>query len=125
MEAMELKQEKISRLQNFPIMFYAVVMGLGGLGVAYKAINEAFEISNTVFEALRWTVLGVFSVINLTYLTKVVSHFGAVKAEFKHPIKINFFAAFPVSLFLLAVLFMDKTAFHDALFYPALAIQTF
>ena len=125
MEPMELKQEKISRLQNFPIMFYAVIMGLGGLGVAYKALHEAFGLPGAVFEVLRWTALVVFFAITAMYVAKALRHFGAVKAEFAHPIKLNFFAAFPISLFLLSALFMDMTAFHDALFYMALAIQTF
>ncbi len=125
MEPMELKQENIARLQNFPIMFFAVIMGLGGLGLAYKALGEAFGLPHAVFEALRWLALGVFSAITALYVAKAVRHFGAVKAEFAHPIKINFFAAFPISLFLLAALFMDAGAFHDVLFYAALAIQTF
>ena len=125
MEAMELRQEELSRLQNFPIMFYAVIMGLGGLGAAYKALHEAFTLPSAIFQALRWLALGVFAVITVMYLAKALRHIGAVKAEFAHPIKLNFFAAFPISLFLLSVLFMDTGAFHDALFYTALVIQTF
>lgn len=33
-------------LKNFPIMFYAVVMGLSGLGIAYERLNLMFDISN-------------------------------------------------------------------------------
>ena len=122
---MEPRQESISRLSNFPIMFYAVTMGLGGLGVAYKALGEAFGLPEGIFQALRWTALTIFTLISVFYLAKALRHWPAVKAEFSHPIKINFFAAIPVGMFLLAVLFSDTGAFYNALFFAALVMQTF
>ena len=36
---MKTQDEKSSWLQHFPIMFYTVVMGLGGLALAYERLN--------------------------------------------------------------------------------------
>ena len=36
MKTQDEKAPKNSWLQNFPIMFYTVVMGLGGLALAYE-----------------------------------------------------------------------------------------
>lgn len=122
---MELKKEKISKLQNFPIMFFAVIMGLGGLSVAYKAINETFGVSDIVFQILRFFTFGVFVIISLFYVAKIIKYPQNVKAEFSHPIKLNFFAAFPISLFLLSALFSECKVAYNGFFYVALALQTF
>jgi len=46
---MKTQDEKSSWLQYFPIMFYTVVMGLGGLALAYERLNLIFDISGAVF----------------------------------------------------------------------------
>ena len=46
---MQLQQSKVSKLSNFHIMFFAVTMGLGGLSISYRGVNEAFGLSNLVF----------------------------------------------------------------------------
>ena len=79
-----------SRLANFPIMFFAVIMGLGGLAIAYRAINEAFGLSDAIFQILRWFALGIFAVITAVYLAKIIKFSASVKKEFSHPIKLNF-----------------------------------
>ena len=122
----ELNLQRNSRIANFPIMFFAVTMGLGGLSLGYKAINEVFEISNFIFEILRFFTLGIFSIISLFYVTKFLKFPQSCKAEFSHPIKINFFAAFPISLLLLSILFKeDGGIFYSAIFCVGVAIQTF
>jgi len=37
---MKTQDEKSSWLQHFPIMFYTVVMGLGGLALAYERLKK-------------------------------------------------------------------------------------
>ena len=122
---MELKKEKISKLQNFPIMFFAVIMGLGGLSIAYRAVNEVFEISNLIFQILRFFAFGVFVVISIFYIAKIIKYRQSVKAEFSHPIKLNFFAAFPISMMLLSIAFSDCAYAQRGFFYTALVFQTF
>ena len=41
---MKTQDEKSSWLQYFPIIFYAVVMGLCGLALAYERLNLLFDI---------------------------------------------------------------------------------
>ena len=47
---------------------------------------------------------------------------NSLKAELHHPIKINFFAAFSISLLLLAALFSEFSGVSKALFYTGLAV---
>lgn len=74
----------MNKIQNFPIMLFTTIMGLGGL-------------SMDIFR-------------------------NSLKAELHHPIKINFFPAFSISLLLLAALFSEFSGVSKALFYAGLAV---
>ena len=76
----------MNKIQNFPIMLFTTIMGLG-------------ELSMDIFR-------------------------NSVKAELHHPIKINFFPAFSISLLLLAALFSEFSGVSKALFYAGVASQS-
>ena len=112
------------KISNFPIMFFAVILGLGGLGVAYAKLNEIFELSQIVGLIIKYFVTAIFALICLLYGTKIMRNFAAVKAEFAHVIKINFFAAFPISMLLLSMLWRDTPLIYALFFYAGTAILT-
>jgi len=90
-----------SRLKHFPISMFSIVMGLSGLSIAWqKALGASFPVITTVSSILATTVMLLVSAL---YLLKITRYPNAVIAETKHPIKINFFAAFSISLLLLSV----------------------
>ncbi|RAX57939.1 C4-dicarboxylate ABC transporter [Helicobacter monodelphidis] len=114
------------KISNFPIMFFAVIMGFGGLAMALRTFNENFtDPGNMSFFILRTFVLGLFIFFFLLYLAKIFINFNAVKEEFNHPVKINFFATFSISLLILANLFMDTSTLYNILFYSGLFLQSF
>ncbi|EKO3488278.1 SLAC1 anion channel family protein [Vibrio fluvialis] len=90
-----------SRLIHFPISMFSVVMGLSGFSIAWqKALGMSFPVVTTFTSALASIVMLLVSGL---YLLKLFRYPNAVIAETKHPIKINFFAAFSISLLLLSV----------------------
>nr|WP_208767168.1 SLAC1 anion channel family protein [Vibrio cidicii] len=93
--------EEESRLIHFPISMFSIVMGLSGLSIAWqKALGTSFPVITTFSSILATTVMLLVSAL---YLLKITRYPNAVIAETKHPIKINFFAAFSISLLLLSV----------------------
>lgn len=114
-----------SKLQNFPIMFYVVVMGLSGLGIAYERIDNIFNISDVVFDILKYIATLVFGVVSVFYMFKALKYPKSVKSEFFHPIKINFFAAFSISLLLLSVLWKENDIIQSVFFCLGIIFQTF
>ena len=104
---MKTQDEKPSWLQHFPIMFYTVVMGLGGLALAFERLNLIFDISGAVFEILRGTASLAYALICACYVAKLIKYPGACKAEFSHPVRVNFFAAFSIGTLLVASLWRD------------------
>lgn len=123
-EVHELKEA--SRLQFFPIMLFAVVMGFSGLTIAYQKAHEIFHFSAYIAEALVFVDTVLFVMIALIYSTKVIRYFEEVKKEFKHPVRINFFAAISISLLLLAIVyrpyFLDLS---EVLFILGVTLHTF
>ena len=96
-----------NRLQYFPIMMFAVTMGLSGLTIAYIKAAELYGIPPIIGQSLVWLVSGIFCLIALTYLLKLILYPAEVKAEFQHPVRINFFAASTISLLLLAIIYLS------------------
>lgn len=115
----------MNKISNFPIMFYAVVMGLVGLCVAYESLNKLLKLSQSVGFVLNAFTSLVFAFISFIYIIKIMKFPNEVRAELNHPIKINFFAAFAISLLLLAIVFKNNASAHFGLFYTGLVAQTF
>ena len=118
------KNDPQSKIKSLPIMLFAGTMGLGGLCVAYKKLSEIFDLPSEIFSALRALDCTVFCLLSAFYLFKLLKFKEEVKAEFSHPIKINFFGGFIISLFLLALAYKDAPLLYYSLFYAALGLQT-
>ena len=86
----------MSKISSFPIMFYAVITGLGGLSVAYMRLNDVLKINDSINAILAGLTSVIFVIITLFYLVKIIMYPKDVAAELNHPIKINFFAAFAI-----------------------------
>lgn len=90
------------RLEEFPISFFALVMGLSGTTLATRAAEHALDAGPDVSTGLMWFTLAVMAVVSLVYLAKIALHPQAVAAEWHHPVRIAFFPAVSISLLLLA-----------------------
>ena len=118
------KNDSQSKIKSLPIMLFAGTMGLGGLCVAYKKLSEIFDLPSEIFSMLRALDCTVFCLLSAFYFFKLLKFKEEVKAEFSHPIRINFFGGFIISLFLLALAYKDAPRLYYSLFYAALGLQT-
>ncbi|MDP1653700.1 MAG: SLAC1 anion channel family protein [Rhodocyclaceae bacterium] len=96
-----------SRLAHFPVPLFATVMGTSGLAIAWKKAHHVLGLPAEIGFALQWWALALFVMIAFGYLAKVTRHWEAVKKEFAHPIRLNFFPAISIGLLLLAIAFTD------------------
>lgn len=93
----------ISKVEHFPIAFFAMIMGMTGLTLAWE---KAVLVLGA--PALASQILLIFSaclllIVVLVYLVKIVTRTQSVIAEFNHPIKMSFFPAFSISLLLMSI----------------------
>jgi tellurite resistance protein len=107
-----------SRLTHFPVSFFSMIMGLSGLAIAWKVTGS--EISSIIPMILALFSSLVMFVVTLVYLVKIFRHPDAVIHELKHPIRLNFFPAFSISLLLLSVVWGD----HVQLSFSLWAVGT-
>ena len=106
--------QDFSRLAHLPVTFFAVLMGLFGLSLAWHAAAGSFALAETVARAALWLGVGCFVAIGALYLAKLIRHPRAVAAEWHHPVRLAFFPTITISLLLMA------TAIHD--YRPEIAL---
>jgi len=114
-ENKQCEQVELNRLKFFPIMMFAIVMGLAGLTIVFQKAHEFFGISILIANSLVYIVSSVFILISSIYLIKMFKYMGAVKKEFEHPVRINFFAAIAISLLLISIVYHPIN--HTVAFY--------
>lgn len=108
-----------NRIKFFPIMMYATVMGMSGLTIMYQKAALWLGFPSMIgFTLMALTTL-LFVVVSAVYITKYLKYAMAVKKEFSHPVRINFFAAVSISMLMLAIIYKEHYPSIAALFwYP-------
>ena len=117
-----IKSIPSNRLQFFPVMMFAIVMGLSGLSLVFKKLSEILyfpSIIGTLFTLLSTII---FFLILGNYLYKLLKHKEEVKNEITHPIRINFFAAISISILLLSILYRHSIDDLSKIFFIVGAI---
>lgn len=89
-------------LRHVPVPLFAVVMGIGGLGLAWRRGHEAFALPAAIGEAVLALAALLLVAIAALYLAKAIRFPAAVAGEYDHPIRINFFPAITISLLIVA-----------------------
>ena len=108
-----------NRVKFFPIMMYAMVMGMSGLTIMYQKAALWLEFSALIGNVLMVITTALFIGVSLIYLVKYIKYAPSVKKEFSHPIRLNFFAAISISMLMLAIIYKEVNVNIAALFwYP-------
>ncbi len=92
-----------SRLENFPVSFFAMVMGMAGITIAWQKCAHLLHFGSSVYALLVPFTLAIFAVLSLLYGFKLLRYRKAVSREIHNPVKLNFFPAFSISLLLIAI----------------------
>ena len=115
-----------NRLKFFPIMMFAIVMGLSGLTIVFQKAHEILNINSLVGDILAFIDSFIFILIILFYLAKIFKYFDEVKKELEHPIRINFFASSAISFLLVSIVYHPiNLEIAKYCFYIGTFMQTF
>ncbi len=95
------------RIENFPIMMFTIIMGFSGLTIVYQKATHILGFSHIIANILVVVSSLLFVGIVFMYISKIVINFKEVIAEYSHPVRINFFATFSISLLLFAIMYRD------------------
>ncbi|MDO6562835.1 SLAC1 anion channel family protein [Amphritea sp. 1_MG-2023] len=97
------KQTAASRLQHFPITFFAMIMGLTGLTLVWEKASHLFAVPGIIGHTLLTLTACLFLILAVLYLCKIILKTPAVLGEFNHPIKLSFFPAVSINMLLLSI----------------------
>ena len=101
-------EEEIKRIPNrlefFPVMMFAIVMGLSGLSLVLLKAHAVLKFSAILGNVVSFLAVIVFVVILGTYALKIIKYTQMVKDELSHPVRINFFAAISISFILISMI---------------------
>ncbi len=95
------------RITNFPVSFFAVVMGLCGLAIATQKLETMVGAGDIASTVLLGVALFVFLILALAYAYKLMRHRDLVVAEFNDPVRLSFFPTFSIGLLLVSIAFLS------------------
>ncbi|KAM0843253.1 hypothetical protein ACQ4PT_057841 [Festuca glaucescens] len=119
--------EKWPFLLRFPISAFGMVLGVSSQAILWKTLASApptafLHVSLAVAHALWYVSLALMGLVSCIYLLKVVFYFEAVRREFYHPIRANFFfAPWIACLFLVQGAPIEMTEVHHGVWYLLMA----
>lgn len=106
-----------SRLQNLPIAWFAMIMGLGGLTVAWHKTETLLAMPIAFSPWLLAVSTGLFAILCLLHLLKIVRHRAAALKEWGHPVKMHFVPTFSIALILLSIAWLPYSAAYSKLLW--------
>ena len=96
-----------SRLAHLPVSLFSTVMGLTGLAIAWQKAQLALGAPAVVWQTIATLTSLLFLGLLSLYGTKMMRFPGAVAAEWKHPVRVNFFPTISICLLLLGIVWLD------------------
>lgn len=105
------------RLQNFHVSWFAVIMGLGGLSIAWGRAEELLGLPFRLSPVLLVATTLLFLLITALYGLKTLKYREAVLKEWAHPVKISFVPTFSIGLILLAIAWLPASPAYSKLLW--------
>lgn len=106
-----------SRLKNFPIAWFAMIMGLGGLTIAWAKAEQLLPLPVHVSPYLLALSTLLFFVLSVVYAIKVVRFRNAAGMEWNHPIKMSFVPTFSIALLVLSIAWLEVNPAYSHLLW--------
>lgn len=102
------KDEKWPFLLRFPIGCFGICLGLGSQAILWGAISSSPALSflhvTPIINLVLWVIaLTVLVFVATTYSLKCIFYFEAIKREYFHPVRVNFFFAPWIACMFLAI----------------------
>lgn len=104
-----MSHEAAPRLREFPIAWFAMIMGLAGFTIACNRAALAYGWRFAPGHILLPVVGGLFALVTAVFTLKCARYPREVLAEVRHPVKLAFVPTFSISLLLLSI-----AALHQA-----------
>jgi tellurite resistance protein len=102
-----------NKLKYMPVAFFAVVMGLSGLSVAWRKAGASLPWAEQVSLMIMALAIGIFIVLLGFFFARLAAYTELVASELSHPMHMNFYPAISICLLLISIMLLRD--------YPSLA----
>lgn len=92
-----------SRLKNFPISWFAMIMGMAGFTIAWSRAEHVLEPGFRLSPLLLPLTGALFVVLLAIYAAKALRYPQEVLAEARHPVKVAFVPTMSIALILMSI----------------------
>ena len=99
--------ESASRLKNFPVSGFSIIMGLAGFSIAWNRAEHVFDPGVCVSSILLAFTTILFVVMAGVYALKAIKYPGEVMGEIRHPVKLAFIPSISISILLLSIAYVQ------------------
>ncbi|MFH0934803.1 MAG: SLAC1 anion channel family protein [Pseudomonadota bacterium] len=100
--------DSASRIKNFPISWFAMIMGMAGFTIAWSRAEEIVGLGFALSPVLLPITAGLFVLLAAMFLTKLSKYPKDVLGEINHPVKVSFAPTISISLILLSIAFLHS-----------------
>ena len=107
-------------LLRFPITSFGICLGISSQAILWKTLATAastkFIHVSPIINLVLWCIaLALVVVVSSIYILKIILYFEAVRREYYHPIRINFFFAPWIAFLFLALGVLPLVCSYDTI----------
>lgn len=109
--------ETTSSLQHFPVSLFAMIMGLGGLTIAWQHAEATLSLTLFISPWLLGLSTALFILLAVRYGLKALKHRDAITLEWAHPVKMSFVPTLSIALIILSIAWFPYSAPYSKLLW--------
>jgi tellurite resistance protein len=100
------KKQRVSRVLNLPAGYFGMVLGIIGMGFAWRYASTIWPVSRTIGDGLVVVATVVWALLALAFISRAVRFPHSVLQEMRHPVASSFVSLFPATTMLVAIGFV-------------------
>jgi tellurite resistance protein len=105
------------RLQHFPVAWFAMIMGLGGLAIAWSRAEIVLGLGFTVSPVLLGLATLLFLLLFGAYVSKILLYREAAMKEWTHPVRMHFVPTLSIGMILLSIAWLPYSQVYSFLLW--------
>ncbi|MDJ1656607.1 dicarboxylate transporter/tellurite-resistance protein TehA, partial [Raoultella sp. Ech2A] len=100
------KKELDRRVLNLPAGYFGMVLGIIGMGFAWRYASTIWPVSRSVGDGLVVLAATIWALLAVAFITRAIRFPWSVRQEMRHPVASSFVSLFPATTMLVSIGFM-------------------
>ena len=100
------KKELDRRILNLPAGYFGMVLGIIGMGFAWRYASTIWPVSRSVGDGLVVLAATIWALLAVAFITRAIRFPWSVRQEMRHPVASSFVSLFPATTMLISIGFV-------------------